>query len=329
MHPLENMFLLSNGEQMYAPVCQDAAPLTDDMLREQSEAMAHLGTSPEATALRMQMQLPSLVSDIEAFKAANPGALLEDFVRWYSPRDYDSKSGLSQRMRSDGNAWVKAWNSAKSVPVSRQKKLFDRTAEGEKVLYYLSSFSLSSLVSHVMPVIQHSAIAELWREMQCLQLELPQSFDKKKLTDSKLEAIRELELLILTFKSMQAKWEHVNNLKAQSGLMQWEEAKTFLWSLCSNGPIAVSTDAERKLVIGLMRLKKKLENEEIDAGERLVTDSSDAHLFLPPTVKEFVLRADISRPSDSSRPLPQRMNCVLTDGDFLIAATLSKDISFA
>lgn len=28
------------------------------------------------------------LSDMEAFKAANPGGTLEDFVRWYSPRDW-------------------------------------------------------------------------------------------------------------------------------------------------------------------------------------------------------------------------------------------------
>ena len=34
------------------------------------------------------MQSACLVSDMESFKAANPGCILEDFVRWYSPRDY-------------------------------------------------------------------------------------------------------------------------------------------------------------------------------------------------------------------------------------------------
>ena len=34
------------------------------------------------------MQSASLLSDMESFKAANPGAVLGDFVRWYSPRDW-------------------------------------------------------------------------------------------------------------------------------------------------------------------------------------------------------------------------------------------------
>lgn len=34
------------------------------------------------------MQGKLLASDMSAFKAANPGALLPDFVRWHSPKDW-------------------------------------------------------------------------------------------------------------------------------------------------------------------------------------------------------------------------------------------------
>ena len=34
------------------------------------------------------MQSAGLHSDMESFKAANPGCQLADFVRWYSPRDW-------------------------------------------------------------------------------------------------------------------------------------------------------------------------------------------------------------------------------------------------
>ena len=33
-------------------------------------------------------QSSQLKSDMQAFKAANPGCALEDFVRWHSPRDW-------------------------------------------------------------------------------------------------------------------------------------------------------------------------------------------------------------------------------------------------
>ena len=41
--PLD-MFLLRTGERMFAPVCQDAMPMTDDMLQQQSDILAQLGS---------------------------------------------------------------------------------------------------------------------------------------------------------------------------------------------------------------------------------------------------------------------------------------------
>lgn len=38
--------------------------------------------------LRAQMMSASLLSDMESFKAANPNGKIEDFIRWYSPRDW-------------------------------------------------------------------------------------------------------------------------------------------------------------------------------------------------------------------------------------------------
>ena len=48
---------------------------------------------------------------------------------------------LSLRMRIPGNMWVEVWQSARSVPVRRQKRLFDETKEAEKVLGSLKSIT--------------------------------------------------------------------------------------------------------------------------------------------------------------------------------------------
>lgn len=80
-----------------------------------------------------------------SFQAANPGCVLEDFVRWYSPRDYVEeevvdgngstviRGELSARMKIPGNMWVEAWDTARVTPARRQKRLFDDTKEAEKV----------------------------------------------------------------------------------------------------------------------------------------------------------------------------------------------------
>lgn len=92
---------------------------------------------------------------MSAFKAANPDAIFEDFIRWHSPRDWEndeseasSPSGtkglkndwpprgrLSQRMSEHGNMWRKIWNDASALPVSEQKPLLDPNREGEKVSF--------------------------------------------------------------------------------------------------------------------------------------------------------------------------------------------------
>lgn len=49
-------------------VFQEPAPMTEDLLEEQSEVLAKLGTSAEGTHLRARMQSACLLSDMESFK---------------------------------------------------------------------------------------------------------------------------------------------------------------------------------------------------------------------------------------------------------------------
>jgi len=97
--------------------------------------------------------------DMSAFKAANPDATFEDFIRWHSPGDWEADDGpessgsassdsleknkskdswpprgkLSKRMSEHGNLWRKIWNSSPALPASEQKPLLDPNREGEKV----------------------------------------------------------------------------------------------------------------------------------------------------------------------------------------------------
>lgn len=47
---------------------QEPAPMTEDLLEEQSEVLAKLGTSAEGAHLRARMQSACLLSDMESFK---------------------------------------------------------------------------------------------------------------------------------------------------------------------------------------------------------------------------------------------------------------------
>lgn len=86
--------------------------------------------------------------DMSAFKAANPDAVFEDFIRWHSPGDWvhdedlqtskdvwPPQGQLSDRMSGHGNSWRQIWSKAAALPASEQKPLFDPNREGEKVCY--------------------------------------------------------------------------------------------------------------------------------------------------------------------------------------------------
>lgn len=86
------MLLIESDEPLYIPVTQDPVPKTEDELEDDAEMLLRLSDSE----LRAQIMSASLLSDMESFKAANPAAKLEDFIRWYSPRDWIEED-------SDGN----------------------------------------------------------------------------------------------------------------------------------------------------------------------------------------------------------------------------------
>ncbi|XP_026726866.1 rab3 GTPase-activating protein catalytic subunit [Trichoplusia ni] len=146
---------LKSGSPLYIPRTQDPAPKTEDQLEEDAELMLRLGDDAKASELRARMMSASLLSDMEAFKAANPGAELCDFVRWYSPRDWkpDDGGSLGERMLLPGNPWVETWSVARPVPASRQRRLFDETREAEQVLHFLRSRSISAVAELLLPAI--------------------------------------------------------------------------------------------------------------------------------------------------------------------------------
>jgi len=157
--------LVHHEEYLYIPICQDPTPLTEDMLAEQAEVMLQLGMDTEGAQLRAKMQSAALLSDMESFKAANPGCVLADFVRWHSPRDWDQdKCKLSPRMEIEGNIWKEAWDNAKPVPAKRQRRLFDDTREAEKVLQYLTNLKPSEAAHLLMPVLEHAAVVRISKE---------------------------------------------------------------------------------------------------------------------------------------------------------------------
>ncbi|KAL0317295.1 UNVERIFIED_CONTAM: Rab3 GTPase-activating protein catalytic subunit [Sesamum angustifolium] len=165
-----SMMLLRSYKIMHAPITQDPPPMTEDMHEERLQAAEAMGDSFSFSA---QLEKDILASDMSAFKAANPDAVFEDFIRWHSPKDWESdcsekleesrtysmeesayewppRGRLSERMSDIGNSWRKIWNEALPLPASEQKPLLDPNREGEKVLHYLETLRPHQLLSQMV-----------------------------------------------------------------------------------------------------------------------------------------------------------------------------------
>ncbi|XP_019439248.1 PREDICTED: rab3 GTPase-activating protein catalytic subunit-like isoform X2 [Lupinus angustifolius] len=170
---VNSTMLLKSYQSMHAPYTQEAPLMTEDMHEERLQAVEAFGDSFNFSA---QLERDILTSDMSAFKAANPDAVFEDFIRWHSPGDWEedddpegsrssSSSGLdiekskhnwppqgrlSKRMSEHGNLWRKIWNSAPALPTSEQKPLLDPNREGEKVLHYLETLKPHQLLEQMV-----------------------------------------------------------------------------------------------------------------------------------------------------------------------------------
>ncbi|PKA66896.1 hypothetical protein AXF42_Ash003553 [Apostasia shenzhenica] len=118
-----------------------------------------------------QLERDILTSDMSAFKAANPDAIFEDFIRWHSPGDWESddaedksafdeveppnfrwppKGKLSRRMTEHGMSWRQIWSTSPALPAFEQKPLFDPIREGEKIIHYLETLKPQQLLSQMV-----------------------------------------------------------------------------------------------------------------------------------------------------------------------------------
>ncbi|KVI10320.1 Rab3 GTPase-activating protein catalytic subunit [Cynara cardunculus var. scolymus] len=143
----ENCTLLETGEPVYTPVMQEGPLLTEDLIKETEEFVLRTGRS-----------------------AANPGCILEDFVRWHSPPDWTEASTDDESKESaDGdnlsskgqlsNLWRELWETAKPVPAVRQSPLYDEDLSVEGILHSLENISPSGLFEQLFLSLVYETVA--------------------------------------------------------------------------------------------------------------------------------------------------------------------------
>ncbi|KAK9813462.1 hypothetical protein WJX73_000174 [Symbiochloris irregularis] len=165
-----DMCLMSHpGKRMCVPLTQQPPGMTEDLLQERAAAMEALGDGDSGRAARARLQGDVLLSDMAAFKAANPGAVLVDFVRWHSPKDWlpdpqDPSGGhMSPRMAAQDGLWRQLWSEAQPCPAAEQRPLLDSEMEGERVLDWLESLGPEAVWQQLCAVAYSCASALLAR----------------------------------------------------------------------------------------------------------------------------------------------------------------------
>ncbi|XP_018317561.1 rab3 GTPase-activating protein catalytic subunit [Mycetomoellerius zeteki] len=348
-HP--SLRLIQTGDLLYLPVTQDPVPKTEDQLEEDAQVMMQLGTDKYASEMRARMMSASLLSDMESFKAANPGAVLEDFIRWYSPRDWiddegvdewgQGKGHLSPRMMITDNPWSTTWTSAQPVPAHRQKRLFDDTREAEKALHYLCSKRIGQVAKLLLPTLTHAALYTLSLQKQEALPSLPdvaQSILNKlqyatKPIHQKLQLYEEITRDI---ESVEALVAQVNSLQHKlGGNNDSKEFTSFLIQLMRGKEVSVPGGSRGDIgtrITTMFRDAQKAAHmmTSVSNTNKDTINAADSRYknFPEPSCKEFILRAIIPRPSPSSTPQPQRLYVCLKRDHIRLAGFFSEDTTF-
>ncbi|RYR27700.1 hypothetical protein Ahy_B01g051729 isoform B [Arachis hypogaea] len=196
---VDSMMLLKSYQSMHVPFTQEPPLMTEDMHEERLQAVEALGDSFSFSG---QLERDILTSDMSAFKAANPDAVFEDFIRWHSPGDWEEdepvdhgssssstalekdrwppRGRLSKRMSEQGNLWRKIWDRAPALPASEQKPLLDPNREGEKVLHYLETLQphqlLEQMVCTAFRAAADTLILTSYGELKQMETEIQQLY---------------------------------------------------------------------------------------------------------------------------------------------------------
>ena len=251
---------LLNGNPMIAPSTQTITTRTEDQIIESEELLLK---NYEDQRQKSMLQSRQLRSDIAAFKAANEGCVFEDFVRWYSPADYDeSQNKLSQRMSEDGNVWHEMWNNEVAKKAEDQEPIFDAMNEGELALDYLESLIPTEVFGDLVPVLLSASYFDIKSK---LQKKVPSNLKYFEEVERALnEFHNEVELAndklsIIQYIKISAEKVHIIERAAyeiaivNSLLLKFPGCFFIIQNLLNNGITIPSNDKEKEKTLELMK----------------------------------------------------------------------------
>jgi Rab3 GTPase-activating protein catalytic subunit len=183
--PVHGVSLVASGDQLYAPYLQRPLPVTDDVILTRRQMLSRhrsckLLKSQDRLEIAHRLQTPKLLSDMRAFKAANPGSVFQDFINWYGNpgnplEDYGEESETDSLPPNDSNNmsmtvkldhaseaiqiltatrdfFSNTWDEATPCAAMDQEPLFDAFSTVEMVLDSFETMHPASLVNQIMAV---------------------------------------------------------------------------------------------------------------------------------------------------------------------------------
>ena len=148
------------------PLTEDKVAMHEHIARKISNADSRRADNQSQSnypQLRWQMQIPSLVSDMRAFKAANLSGSFDSFCQWYG---LEPTSEMLPALQS-------LWDSSEAIPCRDQKPLFHAEKEFEKSIAYLEGLTLTALSCELLSssirfIIQalHARISKLLNRLR-------------------------------------------------------------------------------------------------------------------------------------------------------------------
>ncbi|KAK2560352.1 Rab3 GTPase-activating protein catalytic subunit [Acropora cervicornis] len=327
---------------------QEPAPMTEDMLEEQAEILTQLGTS------------------VEGARAANPGCLLEDFVRWYSPFDWilgpETQEEIEELERLKNNAEKASEEPSTPVAATVSEASFGEGWDTEEIEIAdedLVSKDAKSLMNEAKAgnLDQLQAPAK-WREEGHLSLRmripgardipavaflLDKVLDKaSKLSWEMPQDLTQCEEFVKQLQLCELVVARANSLryKFQDALLKGTETdkdvERFLSALMEKPEVTVigAGRGPAGRVLHSLFVKQESARMQFGGDESPFPNQQQRHSatlpqdFPSPTGREYILRTTIPKPRPSSRPCPQRMYCVLTNDEFRLAGAFTDDVIF-
>eukprot|EP01133_Synstelium_polycarpum_P015010 gene15010-17751_t len=304
------------------PVTQEFGPMTDDMVNEQLEELVKLGDSSEAAEIRLKMQTPSLLSDMQAFKHANKGCVFEDFIRWHSSRD-----------------WVPVTETAAVVPpppcdpqietiveefgIIEDDEGLDESKGRTRGKGHGREGQLSARMN------RKNIWLKTWKEATPLHInEQTPLFDHTKQAEKAihyLENIHPSDLLyqilsvifssvVVIFSTERNKSQHISNEYCLGTNFPHTKqlVDKYFEVLNQTWPLQVPNEIDIK-------------EKELDLINDLVFGANDDSTTVIPSVKEYIARSYAPRPFADSQTMPHRMYTCLSPYECRVSTLISEE----